>query len=677
VRTGVRIRRVPPEVVLALALALACAPPVGADQASARRVERAEQLYAEAQARIRTDTVENRRMAISQLEQATLLVPGDPRYQLALAHAYYRSGFLSNARKRFERIDQLAPGDFDAQLGMGQIWRRDWLKYLDPLSLERAIEHFKSAALARPGDPEPWLQLVPLHVERDELELALAAAENAVTRSGGRPEAQLAHAHVSFRAGRIETAARGFAVAIAGLPRIARQRFEDIAPVASMSDTATLNRLPQAEQAAFVERFWREHDPDFTTPENEAQLEYWSRVAQAYFLYFNPRRGEWDLRGEVYVRYGPPVRADYNPLGRRLSVSFGSVGLFPANVLVWDYPALGMSVTMQDRLLSEHYMLPITMTHDPDPAPDPERIGGAQGLLATRGGRGVFPSLPPGVRELPMASALARFEGEAAPRLLAQVESRGGPGDSLRAAWAVVDSAQRVLLRGSRDLSPSACEPLEFRVADFADALPPGPYTVSLSVRDRDRGRAVTRREVNLLEPGMRLALSDLLVSCGAPLPGRAPRAQSDRSRQRLRPADRILRDLSPASWRGRAVALRVRVYGGVGRAGSARLDPAGAGAAPAAGPDQREPRRDPSGHPAPPVPLGAARGPAGGSLSPERPGSRRGGGYGGRGGGGIRARGARRRSGGGGRWLLKAVKDRPRPSDNPCTDPLSGSLQG
>jgi len=501
-------------------LLLAAAPrPVAAVPGDPARAARAEALYADALARLRADTIENRRQAIARLEQATLLAPDEPRYQLALARAYYRSGFLSNARKRFERIERLAPGDFDAQMGMAQIWRRDWLKYLDEGSLDLAIEHFRNAALARPADAEPWLQLVPLHVERDELELALAAAEHAVKEAAGRPEARLAHAHVSFRTGRIETAARGFAAAIPRLPRLARERFEDIAPVASAEDTMTFRRLPLAEQAGFIERFWREHDPDFTTPENEARLEYWSRVAQAYFLYFNARREEWDMRGEVYVRYGPPERADYNPVGMRLSVSFGNVGNYPANMLVWDYPALGMSVTLQDRLLSEHYMLPITLTHDPDPLPDPERLEG-DGVLATRGGRGVFPTLPPGVRALPVDAAIARFEGESGPRLIAQVESRGGPADSLHATFVVVDTAQREVLRGSRDLSPSACDPLELRVADFADALPPGPYTVSMAVRDAHRGRAVLRRDVDLAEPGERLALSDVLVACGTPLTG-------------------------------------------------------------------------------------------------------------------------------------------------------------
>jgi hypothetical protein len=93
----------------------------------------------------------------------------------------------------------------------------------------------------------------------------------------------------------------------------------------------------------------------------------------------------------------------------------------------------------------------------------------------------------------------------------------GSPGDSLVATWAVVDTARNVVLRASRMLAPSACDPADMRVADFAGALDPGAYTVSLSIRDGGAGRAVHRREIELAESPARLALSDLLISCGPP----------------------------------------------------------------------------------------------------------------------------------------------------------------
>jgi GWxTD domain-containing protein len=500
-------------------------PPVRAEAVVApvldsRRATQAEALYGDAIVRLRTETIEDRRMAITDLETATRLNPDEPRYQIALARAYYRAGFLSNARKRYERVGQLVPGDFDSHMGMGMVWRRDWLKYLDEASLGLAIQHFDSAAATRPGDAEPWLQLVPLHVERHELDEAMRCAERALAAGGSRPETRLAVAYVAYRLGDVERAGRDFSASIPFLPRLARERFEDIAPVASEQDTITLHRLSADGQAAFIDRFWREHDPDLTTLENEAQLEYWSRVAQAYFLFFNAHREEWDERGEVYVRYGPPERAEYNPLGQRLSVSYGAYGNYPANILVWEYPSLGMNVTMQDRLLSEHYMLPITLTHDPDPQPDTDRIDGSDSLLATRGGRGVFPTLPPGVKKLPVESVIARFEGGTSPRLLAQIEAAGEPGDEFTATWVVVDSSQTERLRETRTLSASACDPTALRVGDFAGELPPGTYVVGLSVHDQSHGRGVVRRDLTLVAPQPRLELSDILVSCGPPIAG-------------------------------------------------------------------------------------------------------------------------------------------------------------
>src|SRR5262249_59917092 len=105
------------------------------------------------------------------------------------------------------------------------------------------------------------------------------------------------------------------------------------------------NHLPAARRTEYARRFWREHDPDLATPENEAQLEYWARVAQAYFLFYDPARRQWDERGEVYVRYGPPDSVIYNPV--RPS-PYGFRGddnqvMFPINVLVWTYRSLGMS----------------------------------------------------------------------------------------------------------------------------------------------------------------------------------------------------------------------------------------------------------------------------------------------------------------------------------------------
>src|SRR5207253_1895319 len=154
--------------------------------------------------------------------------------QLLLARVYLQCGYLGLAKGRFEAVTRLSPADAEGRIGLAQIWRRDYLKYLETRSLDRAIDNFTVATRLAPPSAE------------------------------------------------------------------------------------ALHRLAPSEQRAFVDRFWRDADPDLASRENEAQLEYWSRVAQAYFLFFDAKRKEWDERGEIYVRYGPPQRVEYNPLADAL-----------------------------------------------------------------------------------------------------------------------------------------------------------------------------------------------------------------------------------------------------------------------------------------------------------------------------------------------------------------------
>jgi len=510
---------------LAVLLLVVAADPTRAATPAAR----AAALFLHADSLLARNTIDTRRAALRDLEQVTLLDPGNAQYELELARAYYQAGFLKSARLRFERVTRLAPADAAGRYGLGQVWRRDWLKYLDRTSLRRAVENLSWAARLRTGQCDAWLLLAPLLVEQGDDRAAAAAAARALEADPARPEALLETAYTSYRLGQVERADSAFAAAIPRLRTSVRDRFDDIAPVASQEDTMTLHRLPGAEQAEFLRRFWKQNDPDPVTRENEAQLEYWSRVSQAYFLFYNPKRREWDERGEVYVRYGPPESADYNPVGAKIMnstwgrqsaanlVSFATGPAYPANAQRWTYPDLGMQVILQDRLLSEYYLLPMTENYDPDPLPDPGVLARRTDAAATASGRGVFHTLPPGVKPLPLEATIARFEGEGRPRMLAQVEVPAGPADSVWAEWVVLDSTRREVARTGRTLSPSACDASGRRVADFVAELPPGDYTVGLSVRDGKGRRGVFRAAARLSAAPAGLALSDVLLSCGAP----------------------------------------------------------------------------------------------------------------------------------------------------------------
>lgn len=485
--------------------------------------EAADDLYRRAEKDLQDDRVEARREAAQRLERATQLAPDSVRYQITLGRLYLKMGYLGLARHRFERAAELSPKLAEAHLGQAQAWRRDYIKYLDRNSLVRALDSFTTAIELSPNLAEAWLGMLPLLVEEHRLPDAMKAALALRRSEPNRVDGLLAEAHISFRLGQLERADSLFHQALPRLPNIVRERYLDIAPVSTEADTQIVNHLKPQEKEAFLARFWKENDPDLASTVNEAQLEYWSRVTQAYFLYFNPKRQQWDQRGEVYVRYGPPGAVTYNPVGASLWHRMGFYGAFPMNVLVWDYPELGMVVPMQDRLLSEYYLPPVSLFESTDPEPDPDSLALRTGTLATGGGRGIFPKLPPGARPLEIEAAIARFEGGEHPRLLGWVESPGSPGDSLWGEWVVVDSTGAEVARLGRPLSPSACDPADRRVGEFDTVLLPGTYLVGLSVRSSSRAnasgtwRGSYRQRIEIRPPNPALDVSDMVVACGAP----------------------------------------------------------------------------------------------------------------------------------------------------------------
>lgn len=477
------------------------------------RTEEAARLFARR-------SVEGRRAAIADLERATVLEPDNLESQMLLARVYYAAGFLHSARQRFEKVASLVPDDADAQFGLAAIWRKDYLKYLDPTSLARAIEYGQAALRDDPSRVDAWTMLASLRLEQKRVPAALAAAQGAVGANAASPDAWLALAMMRWNTGDPAGADSAFRVALPGLPRPVRERFDDIAPLVDEADTLVYNHLDAAGKTEWSRRFWSRSDPDLATTENEAQLEYWSRVAQAYFLFYDPKHREWDERGEIWVRYGPPEKATYNPLGASMysSSSVNSRFAFPVNVLSWEYPKLGMTVTLQDRVLSQYYLVERSMDHDTDPRPDPAALAALDGV-PTASHRGVFPVRPVGVQRLNVDASLAAFPGGTSPRIVAAIQAAGTPGDSLWAECVVLDSTARPVLHTRTTPSPSACAADQFRVADFAATLPPGDYTVGMTLGRRG-ARGTFRRALHLGGPDSTLALSDIVVTCGTPAIG-------------------------------------------------------------------------------------------------------------------------------------------------------------
>lgn len=512
---------------------------VAADARAARltpadSLERAATLHRWAEQRLLDPSVESRQRVLRDLREATALDPRNASHWLLLGRALSIGRFRAESRQALTRATELAPGDPEAFLELAHAWKREWLEGLDRPSLDHAVEAFERVVELRPHAGDAWLHLVALRYERGDLAGAGVAAERALEERPRRGLSWLAVAYTAYRRGDIERAHAAYAKAIPWLEAEARPLFEDLSPLVSAEQSAWVAAAAPQERAQRIEAVWQRIDFDPTTPENETRLEFWSRAAHVYLMFLDPLRTTLDARALTFLRYGPPQRVERNPLGTPLFTTHENPGRaaalprargsasprtameFPLNAQVWSYPEYGMRLVLQDRGLTGRYETGLLRDDDPSQRPS-ERLAGRGDLLVLGGGQAIFPTLPPRDQRLEMTGLTARFQGERGPRVMAQVQAAGGPGDSLVARWVVQDAQGRELARDSQPLTTSACDPTTRRTATFTADVPPGAVQVAVSVRGPHHRRGLYRATTEAAPVEARLALSDLVLSCGDP----------------------------------------------------------------------------------------------------------------------------------------------------------------
>jgi GWxTD domain-containing protein len=461
-------------------------------------------------------SIEARSRAVRDLNQAIRLDPRNPEPWLLLGRANEMGAYREEARACYRNAIARAPDSPDGYFELGLAWKREWLRTLNEQALEHAAQELDTVTTLRPHGGDAWLHLVPLRMERGDLAGAAAAAERALDGRPRRAETPLAAAYISFRRGDTGRADSLFRVAIPRLDPSLRAFFDRPSWIGLGKPASASNGKPVDS--------WAGLDPDPTTPENEVQLEYWSRVAHAYFVFFDPLKATLDARAEIYVRYGPPRSVEMNPLGtpntfQTFHASGGkhtNVWDWPLDAQVWSYPELGMRIVLHDQSLNGNFTQPAAREPDPKALPDP-RLMAARGDLSLAGGHAVFPTLPPREQRLDVRGIVAHFEGERRPRLLVQVQAPGSPSDTLWARAVVLDTTGQEIAHQSRLLSTSACNPAEQRFMEFTAELPPGAFQIAVSVRDEHLKRGLYRSPVTLAPPSGALALSDIVLSCGDP----------------------------------------------------------------------------------------------------------------------------------------------------------------
>jgi tetratricopeptide (TPR) repeat protein len=467
--------------------------------------------------RLSAGTLDARRQAMGELEQASLLAPGDHRIWLDLGRLCLEIGERKRGRDCYEHAQRAAPESAEAFTALGRAWTWEWLNSFEASALAHAERNLERATRLDPGRADTWGALSALSLSRGRLDLSERAALRGLEVDPGAWDPLVALGCMAWRRGDAARADSAFRAARARVPESLRERFV----AAAWAD----DRGRLAADAGVIP------DPDLTTAENEAELDYLTRLGLALLLFRDARGLRWDMRAELFVRYGPPAAVSVNPITRPVEWRFSRheadvqppgyvdyrpppVG-YPYDVQAWVYPELGIFAELWDRSLNQTFELPPVTDDYADPRPSPMLLAMRPDLIALGDGRGVFRTMPPGAKPVLAQGQVARFPAGGGTLLLAHVVTEGEPSDSLNGAWAVVTADGRVIARDARAMSPSACDPASQRVAEFSLMVPPGEYFVDLSVRGAGGRRGLVRLGASVSPAVDSLDLSDLVLLCG------------------------------------------------------------------------------------------------------------------------------------------------------------------
>jgi GWxTD domain-containing protein len=172
------------------------------------------------------------------------------------------------------------------------------------------------------------------------------------------------------------------------MPAELRMEVEALRCVLSPAEQFEFFTLPYDHlRRRWIDAYWRERDPVYTTPENEVLLEHQKRVTAAQSMFFKSSWPMWDQRGEVYIRYGPPTFRQVIPG----EVNAG--GEIPPGEM-WYYHLHDMIVLFEDAFSKGEYTYYLEKVKGP-PSPRMSRRGGAIDGPLMVVGPDIVPPAPP------------------------------------------------------------------------------------------------------------------------------------------------------------------------------------------------------------------------------------------------------------------------------------------
>ena len=239
-----------------------------------------------------------RNLAIHYFQEALARDHGyvDARYQIARMRYLMKEYDVGRA---VDRVLELDPNYADAFLLMGDWYANFWKDY------EQAIVWYTRYMALRPGDSSLRSRLGIAYLMIEDYEKIMAKLLGFVEQNPDAIELMPIVAQASLKQEKPDMAMEFFEDYISKITNDERALYEGIRLVSSSGEYDEFIETPEVERPAFLRRFWNDRDPDLSTPVNERRLEHYRRVWHA-LTEFSENKQPWDVRGEVYIRFGEP-----------------------------------------------------------------------------------------------------------------------------------------------------------------------------------------------------------------------------------------------------------------------------------------------------------------------------------------------------------------------------------
>lgn len=316
------------------------------------------------------------------LNRANDIDPTNPRYLIELGRIRLKTPLLRvEAERLFRRALQVAENSGDAkQLAdvayeLGQIKERRYLTgrdrwiytttnvIFDPIAARarlhytreflqnlsqpildagrvdrlEAEEYFRRALNALPTHAPSAVSLMGLLYDQKRYDEMRRVAAPLVQADTAPPRALMADGLAAYRLGLLAQADSQFTRALARFSPADRAELTNLGRIARKGDSVRIVGLNDEDRARTESAFWEAADPMLSTPENEAKLEFYARLAYAdlRFTDSDTRQVGWRTdRGLIITRYGePPVVATFAPTSD--ADAKDAVGRV---ITVWFYP---------------------------------------------------------------------------------------------------------------------------------------------------------------------------------------------------------------------------------------------------------------------------------------------------------------------------------------------------